>query len=79
MLTAKECIKPVTFYYWRKHLGIIENQEPSTLIPVCLDKSGTDNVKNAGKNLELAYPNGVRLLIPEGSDLNLLRELVMLF
>ena len=76
---AEEFINPVTFYYWRKRLRMIENQEPSMLIPVCLDKSETDHVKDVSKSLELTYPNGVHLSIPGGIDLNLIRELVMLF
>jgi transposase-like protein len=76
---AEEFISPVTLYYWRKRLNLLENQEPSMLIPVRLDQSEPERSMEGLKGLELVYPNGVRLSIPMGSDLNTIRELVMLF
>ena len=76
---AEEFISPVTLYYWRKRLNLLENQEPSLLIPVCLDPSDPGRPSGGLDGLELVYPNGVRLSIPVGSDLDTIRELVMLF
>ena len=76
---AEEFISPVTLYYWRKRLNLLENQEPSMLIPVCLDSSETEQSTDGLKSLELVYPNGVHLSVPMGSDLNMIRELVMLY
>ena len=76
---AEEFISPVTLYYWRKRLNLLENQEPSMLIPVRLDQSEPERPTDELKGLELVYPNGVHLSIPMGSDLNTIRELVMLF
>ncbi|MFA6336002.1 MAG: hypothetical protein WCX48_10730 [Bacteroidales bacterium] len=76
---AEELINPATFYYWRKRFRMIENQEPSMLIPVCLDKSETDRSKKESKSLELTYPNGVQLSIPLVCEPSLIRELVMFF
>lgn len=74
---AAEQIKPVTFYYWRKRLHMQENPESSILVPVCIEKVGPPS-RTDRETLELAYPNGVRLFVPHGSELNLIRELVML-
>jgi hypothetical protein len=49
------------------------------LIPVRLDQSEPERPTDELKGLELVYPNGVHLSIPMGSDLNTIRELVMLF
>lgn len=71
-----EKINPVTFYYWRKRKRLKEHPETSVLVPVCIEKTG----EQAGPNretLELTYPNGVRLSVPRGCELNLIRELVM--
>lgn len=76
---AEEFISPVTFYYWRKRLNLLENQEPSMLIPVRLDQSEPERITGGRKGFDIVYPNGVHLSIPMGSDLNTIRELVMLF
>ncbi|MEI6680191.1 MAG: hypothetical protein WCL21_16400 [Mariniphaga sp.] len=72
-----ENINPATYYYWRKRQKLNENPESSRLIPVCIEKpkhhSGTNR-----ENLELTYPNGVRLSVPSGCELNLIRELVLI-
>jgi len=76
---AEEFISPVTFYYWRKRLDLLDNQEPSILVPVCLEKSEPEPSTDGLKVLELVYPNGVHLSVPMGSDLNMIRELVLLY
>lgn len=77
---AEELINPVTLYYWRKRLHLLENQEPSMLVPVRLDRSEPERqTDTAAKGIELIYPNGVRLSVPRDGDLNMIRELVMLY
>lgn len=76
---AEEFISPVTLYYWRKRLNLLANQETATLLPVRLDHSESGHQTDGFKGFELVYPNGVHLSIPMGSDLNTIRELVMLF
>ena len=72
-----ENINPATYYYWRKRQKLNEHPDSSRLIPVCIEKpkhhSGTNR-----ENLELTYPNGVRLSVPIGCELNLIRELVLI-
>jgi len=70
-----ENINPATYYYWRKRLQLSENSEPTRLIPVCIETSNHHSGTNR-ENLELTYPNGVRLSIPRSYELNLIRELV---
>jgi hypothetical protein len=72
-----ENINPATYYYWHKRLQLNENQETSRLIPVCIEKPKQHSGTN-GENLELTYPNGVRLSIPHGYELNRIRELVFI-
>jgi hypothetical protein len=76
---AEEFISPVTLYYWRKRLNLLENQETSMLIPVRLDQSEPERSADGFKGFDIVYPNGVHLSVPLGSDLNTIRELVMLF
>ena len=70
-------INPATYYYWRKRQKLNENPESSRLIPVCIEKSIQHSGTNSA-NLELTYPNGVRLSIPQSYELNLIRELVLI-
>ncbi len=72
-----ENINPATYYYWRKRLQLNENPETSRLIPVCIEKPKHHSGTNLG-NLELTYPNGVRISIPQSYELNLIRELVLI-
>ena len=72
-----ENINPATYYYWRKRLQLNENPETSRLIPVCIEKPKYQSGTNR-ENLELTYPNGVRLSVPLGCELNLIRELVLI-
>ena len=72
-----ENINPATYYYWRKRQKLNEHPESSRLIPVCIEKSKQHSGTNR-ENLELAYPNDVRLSIPQSYELNLIRELVLI-
>ena len=74
---ARENINPATWYYWRRRLLEQENPESPILVPLRIEKSGTGS-EECKQALELAYPNGVRLSIPCGSELNLIRELIQL-
>jgi hypothetical protein len=47
------------------------------LIPISIEKPGQRNVINLA-NLELLYPNGVRLSVPQGSEINMIRELILI-
>ena len=72
-----ENIKPATYYYWRKHLRLKQNPEASKLIPVCIEKLEQLQETNR-ENLELTYPNGVRLSVSVGCELNLIRTLILI-
>ena len=72
-----ENINLATYYYWRKRLQLNDNPATSRLIPVCIEKPGQHPGRNM-ESLELTYPNGVRLSVPPGCELNLIRELVLI-
>lgn len=78
---AQEFINTVTFYYWRKRLKLIECQEPSVLIPVCFDQSFEKSEPSSvgTGEIELTYPNGVRLSVSGQSDMVMIRELILLY
>jgi hypothetical protein len=72
-----ENINPATYYYWRKRQKLNEHPVFSRLIPVCIEKPKYQSGTNM-ENLALTYPNGVRLSVPSGCELNLIRELVLI-
>ena len=72
-----ENINPATYYYWRKRVRLNENPETQMLVPVNFKNSGRQSGMNQ-ENLELIYPNGVRLSVPQNYELNLIRELVFI-
>jgi len=72
-----ENINPATYYYWRKRLRLNENPETPMLVPVNFKNAGRQSGTNQ-ENLELFYPNGVRLSVPQGCEMNLIRELVLI-
>ena len=72
-----ENINPATYYYWRKRLRLNENPETPMLVPVSFKNAGRQSGINR-ENLELIYPNGVRLSVPQGCEMNLIRELVLI-
>jgi len=74
----EELLNPVTFYYWRKRLRMNENPEPSLLVPVNINRKAFPDSATDSNTIELNYPNGVRLSVSCQSDLNLIRELIML-
>ena len=72
-----ENISPANFYYWRKRLLLEENPEATRLVPVCIEKPKRQPEPVHG-NLELTYPNGVRISVSTKCELNLIRELVLI-
>ena len=66
------------YYYWLKRLRLKENPETHRIVPVCIERT-VQYPATLNENLELTYPNGVRLSVPGGNNLNLIRELVFIF
>lgn len=70
-------INPATYYYWHQRLRLEESSETPMLVPISIEKP----IRGYGinrDNLELTYPNGVRLSVAQGSDLGLIRELILI-
>lgn len=74
---AAEGISLANYYYWLKHLRLNNNPKTARLVPVCIEKTSLQTA-TLNDNLELTYPNGVRLSVPQGCELNLIRELVFI-
>ena len=72
-----EGISPANYYYWLKRLRLNNNPEAAKLVPLCIEKTAR-HCATPGDNLELTYPNGVRLSVPQGCELDLIRELVFI-
>jgi hypothetical protein len=47
------------------------------LVPISIEKAGQQFESSEG-SLELTYPNGVRISVPRHSELNLIRELILI-
>lgn len=75
---AAENMNVATYYYWHQRLRSKGSEETSILVPISFEKS-TRPVEGSGDNLELIFPNGVRVSIPRNSELNLIRELIRIF
>lgn len=65
-----------TFGYWRrKYLREAgQSQAPDGFIPVKVGQGPSPNTET----IEVAYPNGVRLVCPPGMDLSRLKPLIVL-
>ena len=74
---ALEVISLANYYYWLKRLRLNENPETHRIVPVCIERT-VQHPTTLNDNLELTYPNGVRLSVPRGCKLNLIRELVFI-
>jgi len=72
-----ENLNVATYYYWHQRLRFKESEETPTLIPISIAKQGQQCESNR-ENLELTYPNGVRISVPRHSELNLIRELILI-
>ena len=72
-----ENISTATYYYWHQRLRLKENEQTSMLVPISIEKAGQQFESSEG-SLELTYPNGVRITVPRHSELNLIRELILI-
>lgn len=72
-----ENINVATYYYWQQRLRFKDNEETSMLVPISIEKP-RQPIELYGKNLELTYPNGVRISVPGNSELKLIRELILI-
>lgn len=69
----KEKLNLATYYYWHQRLR--KKPEDLKIIPVSIEK--TKQLAVSSKEvIELTYPNGVKLSIPSGFEVNLIRQLV---
>jgi len=72
-----ENMNVATYYYWHQRLRLKENEDTSMLVPISIEKS-EQRCESNRENLELIYPNGVRISVPRYSELNLIRELILI-
>lgn len=72
-----EKISTATYYYWHQRLRLKENEQTPMLVPISIEKAGHQLESNR-ESLELTYPNGVRISVPRHSELNLIRELILI-
>ena len=69
----KEKLNLATYYYWHQRLRKMPGS--TKIIPVSIEKP--KQLLVSGKEvIEITYPNGVRLSIPLGFELNLIRQLI---
>ena len=72
-----ENMNVATYYYWQQRLRLKESEQTPLLVPISIEKSGQRCESNR-ENLELTYPNGVRISVSRHSELNLIRELILI-
>jgi len=60
------------FYYWLKRYNQKENNEPRHFVPVRTGKKKP--VQTSG--LEIQYPNGVKLVLPAGTGIQVIRAMI---
>jgi hypothetical protein len=72
-----ENINVATYYYWHQRLKSKESEETSVLVPINIERS-VQRCESNSESLELTYPNGVRISVPRYSELNLIRELILI-
>jgi hypothetical protein len=72
-----EKINVANYYYWHQRLRLKENEQTPMLVPISFEKAGQQLESNR-ENLELTYPNGVRISVPGNSELKLIRELILI-
>jgi hypothetical protein len=86
---ANEGIPKSSFYYWRKKLSgnesgkfipLLVNTTPATMMDTAKNFTGSrnENKNNDDFLFELSYPNGTRLRVKSGLELDNLRLLVSL-
>jgi transposase-like protein len=64
-------ISDAVFYYWLKRYQQKMLPEEERFIPIQVK-----TIPALIKEIEICYPNGVRIKIPEGIDVSLLRSLI---
>ena len=72
-----EGITPSIFFYWQKRLREKEKSETSKIFPVCIEKTFQDTTI-MNESLELTYPNGVSIILPNNCGLDLIRKLIFI-
>ncbi len=72
-----ENLNLATYYYWHQRLRFKENEETPMLVPISIEKPMQHSESNR-ESLELTYPNGVRISVPRNSEMNLIRELILI-
>lgn len=86
---ANEGIPKSSFFYWRKKLSgkhrekfipLLVNTTPATMVDNGKNYTGSGNGHNTSDDFlfELSYPNGTRLRVKSGLELDNLRLLVSL-
>jgi len=71
----KEKIQVPVYYYWLSRLQTKDSEESDNIFPVIIEKPGQEK-RTIDLNLELTYPNGVKVSVPAGCGTSLLRELI---
>jgi hypothetical protein len=64
-------IGQATFYYWQRKFRENAINVSDEFIPVRVQQSA-----NCTKEIEICYPNGVRVKLPQGSDLSIIRSFI---
>jgi hypothetical protein len=58
------------FYYWQKKLTESKYNKPESFIPV------EDNKEKGQSEIEIVYPNGVRIKLAPATNLSIIRTLI---
>jgi len=66
-------ISQANYYYWQKKYLESQQVEPDDFIPVKFPRRVA-----AITEIEICYPNGVCIKLPQGSDLSLIRSFISL-
>jgi len=61
------------YYYWQKKLREDQEKPADKFIPIEIGEAGSHP-----HQIEISYPNGVRLKLPQGSPLTLISSLIRL-
>ena len=71
----KEQITIHRYYYWSAKLKTMKSTEPDNIFPVYIEKPVRPK-KADPVNLEISYPNGVKVTVSTGCGTGLLMELI---
>jgi hypothetical protein len=67
----REGIRPANFYYWQKRYRESQIKTEDKFIPMQVEQT-----LNGLKEIEICYPNGVRVKLPQGIDLSVIRSFI---